>query len=67
MDILTLGVWELVGTPLEAMQGEEMRVIITYDAAGSAETFDVAKADDAAKSEEGGTPLRPHAATRPAR
>lgn len=72
MDILTLGVWELVGTPLEAMQGEEMRVVVTYDAAGNAETFDVAKSadaksDDIAESDDGGTPSRRHAATRPAR
>jgi hypothetical protein len=67
MDILTLGVWELVGTPLEAMQGEEMRVVITYDGAGNAETFDVAKSDDAADSDDGGAPSSRHAATRPAR
>ena len=66
MDILTLGVWELVGTPLEVMQGEEMRVVVIYDAAGNAETFDVAKSAGL-ESDDGGAPSRRHAATRPAR
>lgn len=41
MDILTFGVWEVVGTPIEAIQGEEMQVVVVYDAAGKAETFTV--------------------------
>jgi hypothetical protein len=45
MDILTFGIWELVGTPLEAMQGEEMQLVVTYDASGKAEAFDLAEAD----------------------
>ncbi len=31
MDVLTLGVWEVVGTPIEGVQGETYRATITYD------------------------------------
>lgn len=31
MDILTLGLWEIIGTPIEGFQGEKKRVTITYD------------------------------------
>ena len=31
MDILTLGLWEVVGTPIEGFQGDKKRVTITYD------------------------------------
>src|SRR5918996_4400623 len=31
MDVLTLGLWEVVGTPIEAFQGQTRRVAITYD------------------------------------
>jgi hypothetical protein len=31
MDILTLGLWEIVGTPIEAFQGEKRQITITYD------------------------------------
>lgn len=31
MDILTLGLWELAGTPIEAVHGEKKRLLITYD------------------------------------
>lgn len=31
MDVLTLGLWELVGTPIEAIHGEKKRLVITYD------------------------------------
>lgn len=41
MDVLTLGVWELVGTPIEATQGDDMQVVVIYDAAGKVETFHV--------------------------
>ena len=30
MDIFTLGLWEVIGTPIEAVQGEEFRVTILY-------------------------------------
>ena len=31
MDILTLGIWEVVGSPIEGFQGEKKRLIITYN------------------------------------
>ena len=31
MDLLTLGLWEIVGTPIEANQGDEYELSITYD------------------------------------
>jgi len=31
MDILTLGLWEVVGTPIEGFQGEKRRLSIVYD------------------------------------
>ena len=31
MDVLTLGLWEAVGTPIEGVQGEKKRLLITYD------------------------------------
>lgn len=32
LDIATLGGWELIGTPVEAFQGDKYRISITYDA-----------------------------------
>lgn len=31
MDVLTLGLWEVAGTPIEATQGDKKRLAITYD------------------------------------
>jgi hypothetical protein len=31
MDVLTLGIWELVGTPVEGFQGKKRQVMITYN------------------------------------
>lgn len=31
LDVLTLGIWELAGTPIEASQGTEYEAIVTYD------------------------------------
>ena len=31
MDILTLGIWEVVGTPIEAIQGDKYKATIKYD------------------------------------
>jgi hypothetical protein len=31
MDVLTFGVWEVVGTPIEGVQGERYQATITYD------------------------------------
>jgi hypothetical protein len=32
MDILTLGIWEIIGTPIEGFAGEKLTITITYDA-----------------------------------
>lgn len=32
LDLLTLGLWEIAGTPIEAVQGEKQTISITYDA-----------------------------------
>ena len=32
MDVLTLGLWEIIGTPVEGVQGEKRRLTIVYDA-----------------------------------
>ena len=31
MDVLTLGLWEIAGTPIEAVQGEKYEATLTYD------------------------------------
>ena len=31
MDVLTLGIWEVVGTPIEGVQGEKYTATIEYD------------------------------------
>ncbi|MBC6497671.1 MAG: hypothetical protein GDA54_05055 [Alphaproteobacteria bacterium GM7ARS4] len=31
MDVLTFGLWEIVGTPIEAVAGETVRLSVTYD------------------------------------
>lgn len=31
IDVVTLGLWELIGTPIEAMQGESYTLTIEYD------------------------------------
>lgn len=31
MDILTLGIWEVVGTPVEGAQGNKRKILISYD------------------------------------
>ncbi|MCO6442420.1 MAG: membrane lipoprotein lipid attachment site-containing protein [Nitrococcus mobilis] len=31
MDVLTLGIWEVIGTPIEGFQGDKRRVQIEYD------------------------------------
>ncbi len=31
MDVLTLGAWEIIGTPVEGFQGENCEVVICYD------------------------------------
>lgn len=31
MDVLTVGIWELAGTPIEASKGKSHRAVVTYD------------------------------------
>ncbi len=31
MDVLTLGLWELIGTPIEGFQGENCEITVCYD------------------------------------
>lgn len=31
MDVLTFGLWEVIGTPIEGFQGEKRQLSITYD------------------------------------
>jgi len=31
MDVLTLGLWEIAGTPIEAVQGEKKELVVHYD------------------------------------
>lgn len=31
MDVLTIGIWEVVGTPIEGFTGEKFTIIIEYD------------------------------------
>ena len=33
MDVLTLGAWEIIGTPIEGFKGTSRTVVITYDTA----------------------------------
>lgn len=41
MDVLTLGFWELVGTPTEAVQGQDFELIVSYGPDGKAESIQV--------------------------
>ena len=43
MDVLTLGLWELVGTPVEAMQGQKYRMTVIYDDEGTAREISTVK------------------------
>jgi hypothetical protein len=45
MDLLTLGGWEIIGTPVEAMnQGDKVKVTVMYDNAGNATQVQSSKA-----------------------
>jgi hypothetical protein len=41
MDVLTLGIWELVGTPHEVVQGQDFELVVTYGPDGKAENIQV--------------------------
>lgn len=45
MSVLTFGLWELVGTPLEARQGQTYRMTVTYDADGRADEVVITEID----------------------
>ncbi|MDJ0945702.1 MAG: hypothetical protein QNJ30_19715 [Kiloniellales bacterium] len=45
-DVLTLGLWELVGTPIEAVQGETYITKITYDSRDKVRQIATEKAPD---------------------
>ena len=34
MDVLTLGIWEVVGTPVEVLKGDKLHLIVIYDRNG---------------------------------
>jgi hypothetical protein len=40
MDVFTLGLWELVGTPMEAVQGEKFEMTVTYGPDGKAKAIE---------------------------
>lgn len=40
MDVLTLGLWEVVGTPLEAVQGQKFEMTVTYGPDGKAKAIE---------------------------
>ena len=46
MDFLTLGIWEVVGTPVEAVQGKRYQMTVSYDAEGRAQQISTVKVDD---------------------
>ena len=44
MDVITLGLWEVVGTPIEGVQGERYHATITYDRADKVADIQTKKA-----------------------
>jgi hypothetical protein len=47
MDVLTLGIWEIVGTPIEGVQGEKYTATIVYDESDRVVDLKTAKASAA--------------------
>jgi hypothetical protein len=43
MDVLTLGLWEVVGTPVEVFQGERYELTVVYDENGKASQIGTTK------------------------
>lgn len=43
MDVLTFGLWEVVGTPVEAVQGQKYQMTVVYDADGNAREISTVK------------------------
>jgi hypothetical protein len=46
LDVLTFGLWEAIGTPVEALQGQTYRMTVVYDADGNAKEITTIKLDD---------------------
>jgi hypothetical protein len=46
MDVLTLGLWEAVGTPVEAIQGQKYRMTVAYGPDGKAREITTQKISD---------------------
>ncbi len=42
MDVLTLGLWEVVGSPIEGFQGEKKRLMVTYNEDDTVDTIGTA-------------------------
>jgi hypothetical protein len=40
MDLVTFGLWEVVGTPIEALQGETFEMTVTYAPDGKAKAIE---------------------------
>ncbi len=45
LDVLTLGLWEVIGTPIEATQGDEYEVTIVYNADGIVQSITTVEID----------------------
>lgn len=43
MDVLTFGLWEIVGTPIEAVRGQRYQMTVVYDADGNAREISTIK------------------------
>jgi outer membrane protein assembly factor BamE (lipoprotein component of BamABCDE complex) len=56
LDVLTIGLWEVVGTPIEAFQGETRRLAITYDRHDRVLAINQATVLSSAEGETGGAP-----------
>ena len=46
LDLLTLGLWELAGTPIEMSSGENFKLMVIYDDQDIAQKISVAKTGD---------------------
>ena len=46
MDVLTFGIWEVVGTPVEAVQGSKYRMTVVYDQQNVAKEITSSKVSD---------------------
>lgn len=58
MDILTLGLWEVVGTPIEGVQGDQFDVTIVYDADDLAQAINAPVKRSPATNSTAGAPVQ---------